>query len=210
MILGFHLLRIFCFQHAVVFVNGDQYFGAKASINVWAPHVADQYEFSLSQIWIISGSFGNDLNTIEAGWQACIYTPWSPIEGLPVVFTLLSNWVHILQVSPELYGDDYPRFFTYWTVSFKFFYSILLETFATQLNNKDYFSYFIDRRIPGHWLLQLTLLRFCSNKQQDRYWCCDLSKIILQWQTIWYWVDGLEGEFLSVSVTRKWLEGVNY
>jgi hypothetical protein len=53
-------------QHAVVFVNGDQYFGAKASINVWSPQVTSEYEFSLSQIWVISGSFGNDLNTIEA------------------------------------------------------------------------------------------------------------------------------------------------
>ncbi|KAL2646175.1 hypothetical protein AAZV13_05G036100 [Glycine max] len=74
-------------EHAVVSVNGDQYFGAKASINVWTPSVTDPYEFSLSQIWVIAGSFGNDLNTIEAGWQ----------------------------VSPELYGDNYPRFFTYWT-----------------------------------------------------------------------------------------------
>ncbi|TYJ07402.1 hypothetical protein E1A91_A11G000700v1 [Gossypium mustelinum] len=74
-------------EHAVVFLNGDQYYGAKASLKVWAPHVTNEYEFSLSQIWIISGSFGNDLNTIEAGWQ----------------------------VRPELYGDNYPRFFTYWT-----------------------------------------------------------------------------------------------
>jgi hypothetical protein len=58
-------------QHAVMFVNGEQYYGAKASINVWTPRVTDQYEFSLSQIWVIAGSFGNDLNTIEAGWQAC-------------------------------------------------------------------------------------------------------------------------------------------
>ncbi|CAM8972331.1 unnamed protein product [Rhodiola kirilowii] len=74
-------------EHAVVFVNGDQYYGAKASLNVWTPLVTNAYEFSLSQIWVISGSFGNDLNTIEAGWQ----------------------------ISPELYGDNYPRFFTYWT-----------------------------------------------------------------------------------------------
>ncbi|XP_010547698.1 PREDICTED: uncharacterized protein LOC104819360 [Tarenaya hassleriana] len=74
-------------EHAVGYVSGDEYYGAKASINVWVPKVENQYEFSLSQIWIISGSFGNDLNTIEAGWQ----------------------------VSPELYGDKYPRFFTYWT-----------------------------------------------------------------------------------------------
>ncbi|KAF2573536.1 hypothetical protein F2Q70_00003830 [Brassica cretica] len=78
-------------EHAVVFVNGEQYYGAKASINVWTPRVTDAYEFSLSQIWLISGSFGHDLNTIEAGWQ----------------------------VSPELYGDNYPRFFTYWTGSYK-------------------------------------------------------------------------------------------
>ncbi|EXB82510.1 hypothetical protein L484_027686 [Morus notabilis] len=74
-------------EHAVGYVSGEQYYGAKASINVWAPKVSNQYEFSLSQMWVISGSFGDDLNTIEAGWQ----------------------------VSPELYGDNYPRFFTYWT-----------------------------------------------------------------------------------------------
>ncbi|KAG6532604.1 hypothetical protein ZIOFF_006453 [Zingiber officinale] len=74
-------------QHAVGYVVGDQYYGAKASINVWAPKVTSPSEFSLSQIWIISGSFGTDLNTIEAGWQ----------------------------VSPQLYGDTSPRFFTYWT-----------------------------------------------------------------------------------------------
>ncbi|KAL4015939.1 hypothetical protein IC575_023548 [Cucumis melo] len=74
-------------EHAVGFVSGEEYYGAKGSINVWAPRVTNQYEFSLSQMWVISGSFGDDLNTIEAGWQ----------------------------VSPELYGDNYPRFFTYWT-----------------------------------------------------------------------------------------------
>ena len=76
-------------QHAVGYVAGDEYYGAKASINVWAPQVSTASEFSLSQIWVIAGSFGNDLNTIEAGWQ----------------------------VSPQLYGDNAPRFFTYWTVS---------------------------------------------------------------------------------------------
>lgn len=74
-------------EHAVGYASGAEYYGAKSSINVWAPRVSNQYEFSLSQMWVISGSFGNDLNTIEAGWQ----------------------------ISPELYGDNYPRFFTYWT-----------------------------------------------------------------------------------------------
>ncbi|KAK6148338.1 hypothetical protein DH2020_019250 [Rehmannia glutinosa] len=97
-------------EHAVAFVNGDQYYGAKASINVWAPRVTDQYEFSLSQLWVISGSFGNDLNTIEAGWQ----------------------------VSPELYGDNYPRFFTYWTTDAyqaTGCYNLLCSGFV-QINNK--------------------------------------------------------------------------
>lgn len=63
-------IYIFWFmQHAVGYVIGDQYFGAKASLNVWAPKVSSRSEFSLSQIWVISGSFGDDLNTIEAGWQ---------------------------------------------------------------------------------------------------------------------------------------------
>ncbi|KAL1194137.1 Protein neprosin [Cardamine amara subsp. amara] len=74
-------------EHAVGYVSGSQYYGAKASINVWTPRVNSQYEFSLSQIWVIAGSFADDLNTIEAGWQ----------------------------ISPELYGDTNPRFFTYWT-----------------------------------------------------------------------------------------------
>ncbi|KAK8946776.1 hypothetical protein KSP39_PZI006803 [Platanthera zijinensis] len=73
-------------EHAIGYANGD-YYGAKASFSVWAPSVATPSELSLSQIWVISGSFGADLNTIEAGWQ----------------------------VNPELYGDSSPRFFTYWT-----------------------------------------------------------------------------------------------
>ncbi|KAA8542225.1 hypothetical protein F0562_023377 [Nyssa sinensis] len=97
-------------EHAVAFVNGDQYYGAKASLNVWAPGVTDQYEFSLSQLWVISGSFGNDLNTIEAGWQ----------------------------VSPDLYGDNNPRFFTYWTTDAyqtTGCYNLLCSGFV-QTNNK--------------------------------------------------------------------------
>uniref|UniRef100_A0A6N2MVA0 Neprosin PEP catalytic domain-containing protein n=1 Tax=Salix viminalis TaxID=40686 RepID=A0A6N2MVA0_SALVM len=91
-------------EHAVVFVNGDQYFGAKASINVWSPRVTSEYEFSLSQIWVISGSFGHDLNTIEA----------------------------------DFYGDNYPRFFTYWTTDAyqtTGCYNLLCSGFV-QTNNK--------------------------------------------------------------------------
>ncbi|XP_022151674.1 uncharacterized protein LOC111019590 [Momordica charantia] len=76
-------------EHAIAYTGSSQeMYGAKATINVWDPSIQVVNEFSLSQIWILSGSFdGSDLNSIEAGWQ----------------------------VSPELYGDSRPRLFTYWT-----------------------------------------------------------------------------------------------
>nr|CAD1818430.1 unnamed protein product [Ananas comosus var. bracteatus] len=74
-------------QHAIAYVEGDKYYGAKATINVWEPDIEQANEFSLSQLWILGGSFGQDLNSIEAGWQ----------------------------VSPDLYGDSNTRLFTYWT-----------------------------------------------------------------------------------------------
>ncbi|XP_038878456.1 uncharacterized protein LOC120070684 isoform X2 [Benincasa hispida] len=76
-------------EHAIAYTeSSEEMYGAKATINVWDPSIQMVNEFSLSQIWILSGSFdGSDLNSIEAGWQ----------------------------VSPELYGDSRPRLFTYWT-----------------------------------------------------------------------------------------------
>ncbi|KAJ4845079.1 hypothetical protein Tsubulata_039393 [Turnera subulata] len=76
-------------EHAIAYTGTSQdVYGAKATINVWDPSIQVVNEFSLSQIWVLSGSFdGSDLNSIEAGWQ----------------------------VSPELYGDSRPRLFTYWT-----------------------------------------------------------------------------------------------
>lgn len=56
-------------QHAIAYVEGDKYYGAKATINVWQPSIQQGNEFSLSQLWILGGSFGQDLNSIEAGWQ---------------------------------------------------------------------------------------------------------------------------------------------
>ncbi|KAJ0797374.1 putative neprosin [Helianthus annuus] len=73
-------------QHAIAYVEGE-FYGAKATMNVWDPQIQQSNEFSLSQIWLLGGSFASDLNSIEAGWQ----------------------------VSPDLYGDNNTRFFTYWT-----------------------------------------------------------------------------------------------
>ncbi|KAM0888407.1 hypothetical protein ACQ4PT_028361 [Festuca glaucescens] len=74
-------------EHAIAYVEGDKYYGAKATINVWEPKIQQPNEFSLSQLWILGGSFWADLNSIEAGWQ----------------------------VSPDLYGDNNTKMFTYWT-----------------------------------------------------------------------------------------------
>ncbi|XP_057427491.1 uncharacterized protein LOC130720806 isoform X2 [Lotus japonicus] len=80
-------------EHAVAYTglgsdSPQEIYGAKASINVWEPSIQVMNEFSLSQIWLLSGFFdGSDLNSIEAGWQ----------------------------VSPQIYGDSRPRLFTYWT-----------------------------------------------------------------------------------------------
>ncbi|CAN1800975.1 hypothetical protein LINPERHAP1_LOCUS22764 [Linum perenne] len=60
-------------QHAIAYVQGDKYFGAKGTINVWEPKIQQPNEFSLSQLWILGGSFGEDLNSIEAGWQSDAY-----------------------------------------------------------------------------------------------------------------------------------------
>ncbi|ERM98017.1 uncharacterized protein LOC18426005 [Amborella trichopoda] len=75
-------------EHAIAYTGSQEFYGAKATMNVWDPSIQVVNEFSLSQIWVLSGSFeGSELNSIEAGWQ----------------------------VSPELYGDNRPRLFTYWT-----------------------------------------------------------------------------------------------
>ncbi|KAE9459874.1 hypothetical protein C3L33_08222, partial [Rhododendron williamsianum] len=73
-------------QHAIAYVEGE-FYGAKATMNVWDPKIQQPNEFSLSQLWVLGGSFASDLNSIEAGWQ----------------------------VSQDLYGDSNARLFTYWT-----------------------------------------------------------------------------------------------
>ncbi|RCV39621.1 hypothetical protein SETIT_8G238700v2 [Setaria italica] len=75
-------------QHAIAYTPKARYYGTKTSINLWQPTIGRAKDFSLAQLWISGGSYsGNDLNTIEAGWQ----------------------------VYPELYGDRNTRLFIYWT-----------------------------------------------------------------------------------------------
>jgi hypothetical protein len=56
-------------QYSIGTVRGD-FYGARATLNVWSPQVESRGEFSLAQIWVLSDD--QDLhNTLEAGWQAC-------------------------------------------------------------------------------------------------------------------------------------------
>ncbi|KAI3733477.1 hypothetical protein L6452_12920 [Arctium lappa] len=73
-------------EHAIGYVKGE-YYGANVTLNVWAPNVTNQKEFSLSQIWVINEVPNQVINTIEAGWR----------------------------VNPSVYGDNSPRLFIYWT-----------------------------------------------------------------------------------------------
>jgi hypothetical protein len=49
--------------------SSAMYYGSSATMNVWSPNVEVASEFSLTQMWILAGSFNSDLNSIEAGWQ---------------------------------------------------------------------------------------------------------------------------------------------
>ncbi|KAJ9554556.1 hypothetical protein OSB04_018601 [Centaurea solstitialis] len=73
-------------EHAIGYVRGE-YYGANATLNVWAPNVTNQKEFSLSQIWVVNDVRIETVNTIEVGWR----------------------------VSPSVYEDNFPRLFIYWT-----------------------------------------------------------------------------------------------
>lgn len=79
------LYFVYCCQHAIAYVEGERYYGAKATINVWEPKIQQPNEFSLSQIWVLGGSFGEDLNSIEAGWQVYL------VEKLTYVYNLLRD-----------------------------------------------------------------------------------------------------------------------
>ncbi|GFP97486.1 hypothetical protein PHJA_001892700 [Phtheirospermum japonicum] len=69
---------------AVGYVTGS-YYGAQATVNLWAPKLETPVEFSLSQIWVLAGSFDTDLNSIEAGWMVYIYI-------YVFTFFLFSQW----------------------------------------------------------------------------------------------------------------------
>ncbi|KAJ8755954.1 hypothetical protein K2173_024499 [Erythroxylum novogranatense] len=55
-------------EYAQVSVYGDNYYGARGIFNVWEPKVNSPGEFSIAQMWVLSGD-GDNTNSVEAGWQ---------------------------------------------------------------------------------------------------------------------------------------------
>ncbi|CAM8961068.1 unnamed protein product [Rhodiola kirilowii] len=108
-------------QHAIAYVEDGRFYGAKATMNVWKPHIQDSNEFSLSQIWVLGGTFDLDLNSIEAGWQVrfLFYAIFPSLQHqLDFSFDKLFfpfDAIYLTQVSPDMYGDNNTRLFTYWT-----------------------------------------------------------------------------------------------
>ncbi|CAH2038346.1 unnamed protein product [Thlaspi arvense] len=61
-------------KYAIAQIENQSFYGTKATFNVWTPVVESLDDFSLAQIWLVSGQYEtNDLNTIEAGWQRDAY-----------------------------------------------------------------------------------------------------------------------------------------
>ncbi|KAI3730901.1 hypothetical protein L1987_62081 [Smallanthus sonchifolius] len=73
-------------EHAIGYVTQGEFYGTKAILNVWEPNVTE-YDFSLTQIWVIVDVPTRPVNTIEAGWH----------------------------IYPNVHKDNLPRLFTYWT-----------------------------------------------------------------------------------------------
>ncbi|CAN6373646.1 unnamed protein product, partial [Urochloa humidicola] len=56
-------------QYAVASSPSGNYYGTEISVNLWKPTTESTNDFSLTQLWIVAGSYSNnDLNTIETGW----------------------------------------------------------------------------------------------------------------------------------------------
>ncbi|KAF9666305.1 hypothetical protein SADUNF_Sadunf16G0215800 [Salix dunnii] len=75
-------------EYAAVYEEGGTYFGAKARINVWRPEIQQDNEFSLAQIWIVSGTSGADIETVEVGWLVFLFINFISISLLSIIFHL--------------------------------------------------------------------------------------------------------------------------
>ncbi|KAF3570371.1 hypothetical protein F2Q69_00061228 [Brassica cretica] len=137
-------------EHAVGYVSGSKYYGAKASVNVWTPHdppeipkghCQENESHEDFQLWSLTGEFcpegtipirrtteqdmlrassvrkfGRKIRRVRRdsssnGHEHAVgYISGSKYYGAKANVNV---WTP--HVSPDLYGDTNPRFFTYWT-----------------------------------------------------------------------------------------------
>lgn len=99
-------------QHAIAYVEDGRFYGAKATMNVWKPQIQDTNEFSLSQIWVLGGTFDLDLNSIEAGWQVLFSNSivYFRINSISFSIFLMFHSIHLCRLARtcmEITTPDY-------------------------------------------------------------------------------------------------------
>ncbi|GJU06308.1 hypothetical protein Tco_1122738 [Tanacetum coccineum] len=95
-------------KHAVAFVNGDQYYGAKASINVWTLC----HSYWLSLVSDLLGKHSDLMEGFSSFWERCenigmaVFTKkWSSVSDL-CMFELLDNSSQLEGVGDDSIADD--------------------------------------------------------------------------------------------------------
>ncbi|MFS7992626.1 putative neprosin [Helianthus anomalus] len=56
-------------SYAIASTNNGEFYGSKSALNLCNPQVQESNEFSLTQTWVVGGTYDTGLNPIEAGWQ---------------------------------------------------------------------------------------------------------------------------------------------
>lgn len=77
--------NIYDYQYAQVYAVDGNYYGARATINVWNP-LTNFGELSIAQIWVLAGD-GNELNSLEAGWTVIKLQPMKHVYRLHIYST---------------------------------------------------------------------------------------------------------------------------
>ncbi|XP_031120419.1 uncharacterized protein LOC116023557 [Ipomoea triloba] len=75
-------------EWALAFLDGGKYKGAAADVNVWAPRVSDNQEFSTAQIYVGAATNDQDANSLQAGSAISVW------GQLAKTLQLLDGYVH--------------------------------------------------------------------------------------------------------------------
>ncbi|THU61247.1 hypothetical protein C4D60_Mb07t21290 [Musa balbisiana] len=186
-------------QHAIAYVEGDRYYGAKATINVWRPKIQQTNEFSLSQLWILGGSFGEDLNSIEAGWQSDAYQATGCYNLLCAGFIQISNEIAMgASIFPlsDYGGSQYDISILVWKVQTKLMHLMISAACFSPFS--PHACYKQDPQ-EGHWWIQF------GNDYVLGYWPSFLFSYLTESASMIQWGgevvnSELEGEHTSTGM----------